>query len=143
MIRVLQENTCAPGDEVRATLSFRWPDEHFDAVMVELHRTNFGGRAFGNCIVLRGRVREPVLEVESSVSVNLVGTVPDWVRSGTYTCRYIRCHVPGRGWVILFENVRDVVLRVQTGPSLPPTAREGAEFLGLEIAVSDDECQKE
>ena len=143
MIHVSQENICAPGDEIRATLSFRWPDEHFDAVMVELHRTNFGGRAFGNCIVLQGRVREPVLEVESSVSVNLVGTVPDWVRAGTYTCRYVRCHVPGRGWVILFEDVRDVVLRVRTGSSLPPTVREGAEFLGLEIAVSDDECQKE
>jgi hypothetical protein len=143
VIRVLQENICAPGDEIRATLSFRWPHEHFDAVMVELHRTSFGGRAFGNCIVLRGSVREAVLEVESSVSVNLVGTVPDRVRSGTYICRYIRCHVPGRGWVILFENVRDVVLRVRTGPSLPPTAREGAEFLGLEVSASDNECPKE
>ena len=143
MIHVSQENICAPGDEIRATLSFRWPDEPFDAVMVELHRTNFGGTTFGNCIVLQGRVREPVLERESSVSLDLVGTVPDWVRSGTYTCRYVRCHVRGRGWVILFEDVRDVVLRVRSGPSLPPTAREGAEFLGLEIAVSDDECPKE
>jgi hypothetical protein len=143
VIHVSQEKICAPGDEIRATLSFRWPDEHFDAVMVELHRTNFGGRAFGNCIVLRGRVREPVLERESSVSLDLAGTVPHWVRSGTYTCRYVRCHVPGRGWVILFEDVRDVVLRVRPGRSLPPTVREGAEFLSLEIAVSDDECPKE
>jgi hypothetical protein len=142
-MRVLQVDICTPGDEVRATLSFRWPDEHFDAVMVELHRTSLGGPAFGNCIVLRGSVREAVLEVESSVAVNLVGTVPDRVRSGTYTCRYIRCHVPGRGWVILFENVRDVVLRVRTGPSLPPTAREGAEFLGLEVSASDKECPKD
>jgi hypothetical protein len=132
VIRVSQERTCAPGDEIRATLSFRWPDEHFDAVMVELHRTTFGGAAFGNCIVLRGRVRDPVLE-EPSVSVDLVGTIPGWVRSGTYTCRYVRCHVPGRGWVILFEDVRDVVLRVRTGPSARPTAREEAEFLGLEV----------
>ena len=139
MIHVSQEKSCAPGDEIRATLSFRWPDEHFDAVMVELHRTNFGGTTFGNCIVLQGRVREPVLERESSVSLDLVGTVPDWVRSGTYTCRYVRCHVPGRGWVILFEDVRDVVLRVRSGPSLPPTAREAAEFLGLEVSASDNE----
>jgi hypothetical protein len=143
VIRVLQENICAPGDEIRATLSFRWPHEHFDAVMVELHRASFGGTTFGNCIVLQGRVREPVLERESSVSLDLVGTVPDFVRSGTYTCRYVRCHVPGRGWVILFEDVRDVVLRVRTKPSLPPRVREGGEFLGLEIAVSDDECPKE
>ncbi len=133
MIRVSQERACAPGDEIRATLSFRWRGETFDAVMVELHRTSFGGTAFGNCIVLRGRVRKPVREEETSVSVDLVGTVPEWVRSGTYACRYVRCHVPGRGWVILFEDVRDVVLRVRTGPSVPPTAREGAEFLGLEV----------
>jgi hypothetical protein len=65
--------------------------------------------------------------------VDLVGTVPDRVRSGTYACRYVRCHVPGRGWVILFEDVRDVILRVRTGPSVRPAEREGAEILGLEV----------
>ena len=75
---------------------------------------------------------DPALE-ESSVSVDLVGTIPGWVRSGTYTCRYVRCHVPGRGWVILFEDVRDVILRVRAVPCARPTEREGAEFLGLEV----------
>ncbi len=68
-----------------------------------------------------------------SVSVDLVGTVSDWVRSGTCACRYVRCHVPGRGWVILFEDVRGVVLRVRTGPSVRSAETEGAEFLGLEV----------
>ena len=134
MIRVSQDKSCAPGDEIHATLSFRWPEEDFDAVMAELHRTSFGGSAYGNCIVLRGRVQKPAREEEPFVSVDLMGVVPESVRSGTYTCRYVRCHVPGRGWVILFEDVRDVVLRVRTGPSVPPaTAREGAEFLGLKV----------
>jgi hypothetical protein len=101
--------------------------------MVEFHRSNFGGRAFGNYIVLRGRVWEGVLEEQSFISVYLVGIVPDSVRPGTYVCRYVRCHVPGRGWVTLFENVPDVVLRVRTGPSVSPSAREGAEFLDLEV----------
>ena len=143
MIHVSQEKSCAPGDEIRATLNFRWPGKDFDAVTVEFHRTNFGGRAFGNYIVLRGRVRESVFEGESSVSVELVGTVREGVRCGTYTCRYVRCHVRERGWVILFEDVRDVVLRVRTGPSLPPTVREGAEYLSMEVAASDHKCPKE
>jgi hypothetical protein len=131
-MRALRDEPRAPGDELRATLSFRWPGKDFDAVRVAFHRTTFGGSAFGNCIMLRGRVPEPLLE-EPLVSVDLVGTVPDWVRPGTYVCRYVRCHVPGRGWVILFEDVRDVVLKVRTGLSVRPTEREGAEFLGLEV----------
>ena len=133
MIRVSQAKTCAPQDEIRATLSFRWRDENVDAVMVELHRTNFGGAAYGNRIVLRGQAREHFLEEDQSITVDLVGIVPGSVRSGTYTCKYVRCYVPERGWVILFEDVRDVALRVQTGPPVPPSAREGAEFLGLEV----------
>ncbi len=133
MIRVSQERACVPGDEIRATLCFRWPGEDVDAVMIELHRTSFGGSAYGNCIVLRGRVQKRTREEKPFVSVDLVGIVPDSIRSGKYTCRYVRCHVPGRGWVILFQDVRDVVLRVRAGPSVPPTAREGAEFLGLEV----------
>lgn len=133
MIRVSQERTYTPQDEIRAKLSFRWRDEKVGAVMVEFHRTNFGGAAYGNRIVLRGRAREHILEEGQAISVDLVGTVPDSVRSGTYTCQFVRCYVPERGWVILFEDVRDVVLRVQTRPSVPPAAREGAEFLGLEV----------
>jgi hypothetical protein len=132
VIRVSQERTYAPNDEIRATLSFRWQGENVDAVMIELHRTSFGGAAYGNRIVLRGRTRERALE-DQSISVDLAGIVPDSVRSGTYTCKYVRCYVPERGWVILFEDVHDVALRVQTGPPMPPSAREGAEFLGLEV----------
>lgn len=132
MIRVSQERPCAPGEEIRATLSFRWRGD-CDAVVVELYRTSFGGAAYGNRIVLRGRVRKRVPGEQPSVSVDLAGVVPDSVRPGTYVCRYVRCHVPERGWVILFEDVRDFVLRVQKGPPAPPSAREGAEFLGLEV----------
>ena len=44
MIRVSQEKVCAPQDEIRATLSFRWRDENVDAVMVDFQRTSFGGQ---------------------------------------------------------------------------------------------------
>ncbi len=64
---------------------------------------------------------------------NPEGVVPDWVRSGTYVCKYVRCLVPKRGWVTLFEDVRDVGLRVRRGPPAAPLGEEGAEFLALEV----------
>jgi hypothetical protein len=44
----------------------------------------------------------------------------------------VRCSVPGGGWVMLFEDVHQVTLRIRS-PVLPPPPRskEGAEFLGL------------
>ena len=50
MIDVTQDETYAPGDTIRAVLRFRW-DGEFDAVKVELHRTSFGGAAYGNPVV--------------------------------------------------------------------------------------------
>jgi hypothetical protein len=74
-----------------AVLRFRWEGE-FEAVKVELHRTTFGGIAYGNYIVLRSRnYRRVVEQGESYILVNLEGPVPDSVRPGTYECRYARC----------------------------------------------------
>jgi hypothetical protein len=133
MIDVTQDETYAPGDTIRAVLRFRWEGE-FEAVKVELHRTNFGGAAYGNRIVLQSRSHERVLEEgEPYTLVQLEGTVPETVRPGTYVCKYVRCLVPKRGWVILFEDVRDATVRVRRGPPVPPLTKEAAEFLGLEI----------
>ena len=133
MIDVAQDETYAPGDTIRAALRFRW-DGEFEAIMVELHRTTFGGAAYGNRIVLRSRNHRRVLEEGEAYSlVELEGTVPDTVRSGTYVCKYVRCLIPKRGWVILFEDIRDATVRVRRGPPLPPRTREAAEFLGLDI----------
>ncbi len=133
MISLAQRGSCTTGDAIRATLRFRWQSE-FEAVTVKLHRTTFGGAAYGNRIVLHSRGHRHILgDGEPYTSVQLEGVVPDSVRPGTYVCKYIRCLVPERGWVILFENVRDVIVRVQSVPFTPPLAIEGAEFLGLEV----------
>jgi hypothetical protein len=123
----------APGDTMRAVLRFRWEDE-FEAVKVELHRTTFGGAAYGNRIVLRSRHHERIVEERRPCIVaNLEGMVPDSVRPGTYECKYVRCLVPRRGWVVPFEDVRDVSLRVRSGPPASQLDEEGAEFLALEV----------
>ncbi len=134
MIDVEQDKTYALGDTIRAVLRFKWEGE-FEAVKVELHRTTFGGIAYGNYIVLRSRNHRRVVEQgESYILVNLEGRVPDSVRPGTYECKYVRCFVPKRGWVILFENLRDVSFRVRREePPAPPPSESGAEFLALEV----------
>ena len=106
MIDVTQDETYAPGDTIRAVLRFRWGSE-FEAVAVELHRTTFGRAADRNRIVLRSRNHRHVLEEgEPYTLVELKGTVPESVGSGTYVCKYVRCLIPKRGWVTLFEEVR-------------------------------------
>ena len=75
----------------------------------------------------------------SSVKENAVpwwssrGLLPETVRSGTHVCKYVRCLVPKRSWVTLFEDVHDATMRVRRGSFLPPPTREAAGFLGLEI----------
>lgn len=133
MIGLAQTGQCAPGDTIRATLRFRWQGE-VGAVKVELHRTRFGGAAYGNRIVLQSRDHRCLVEDgQPYTSVQLEGVVPDSIRPGTYVCKYVRCFVPERGWVILFENVHDVTVRVHSRPLIPPSTKEGAEFLGLEV----------
>jgi hypothetical protein len=133
MIEVAQDKTLASGTTIRAALRLRW-DAEFDATTVELHRTIFGGAAYGNRIVLRGRNQQRVLgEGEPYTLVEVEGTVPETVRPGTYVCKYVRCLIPERGWVILFEDIHDVTLRVRREPYVPPLSKEGAQFLGLEI----------
>jgi hypothetical protein len=133
MIDLVRKTAYAPGDTIRAVLRFRW-EEEFEAVMVEFHRTTFGGAAYGNRIVLRGRNHERTVEDERSCIVaNLEGIVPDQIRPGTYVCRYVRCFVPGRGWVILFENVYGASLSVRRRSPVALPGREGAEFLALEV----------
>jgi hypothetical protein len=133
MIDLAQKGAYAPGDTIRAVLRFRWEGE-LEAVTVELHRTKFGGAAYGNRIVLRSLSHERVDEDgRPCIVANLEGVVADWVRCGTYVCKYVRCFVPKRGWVTLFENIPDVSLRVRSGPPAAPLSEEGAEFLALEV----------
>jgi hypothetical protein len=130
-----EQRTYVRGETIRATLLVRWR-EQFDAVVMEFHKLHspFGGR-FGNRIELQSRSMKVINEEPSPyIEVDLEGRIPDWVNPGTYVCRQVRCTVPGGGWVILFEDVHQVTLRIRS-PVLPPPPRskEGAEFLGLEF----------
>jgi hypothetical protein len=133
MIDIEQDKTYAPSETMRAVLRFRWEGE-FEAVKVELHRTTFGGAAYGNRIVLRSKGHERVVEDgRPCIVAHLEGVVPDSVRPGTYVCKYVRCFVPRRGWVVLFEDVRDVSMRVRRASPASQLGEEGAEFLTLEL----------
>ncbi len=135
MVGPPEQRTYAHGQTIRATLLIRWREE-FDEAMVEFHKLHsLFGRAFGNLIVLQSQSQERIAEEpQPYTKVELEGVVPDWVGSGTYVCKYVRCFVPGRGWVTLFEDVHQVTLRVKgrIAPP-PPQGKEGAEFLGMEF----------
>lgn len=127
-----EQRTYARGDTIRATLLIRGRDD-FDAVVMEFHKLNspFGGR-FGNRIDLQSRTQRHITEEPKPyIEVDLEGLVPDWVNTGTYVCRYVRCSVPEGGWEILFEDIHQVRLRVRSTAPPPPRGKEGAEFLGL------------
>jgi len=129
-----EQRTYARGEPIRASLLVRWSYE-FDEAVVEFHKLHspFGG-AFGNRIELRSRNQEQIIEEPRQyIEVELEGVVPDWVMPGTYECKYVRCSVPGRGWVTLFEDVHQVTLRVRRIAPPPPRGKEGAEFLGMKF----------
>jgi|SRR5215212_7294642 hypothetical protein len=124
-----------PGDTIHAELRIRWSGT-FDEVVVTFLRlySPFGG-AFGDRIDLRGGYQEWVAEEESQpyTRVELEGEVPHEARTGTYACAFVRCFVPGSGWVTLFEKIPEVTLSVRRGAPPPPRSKEGAEFLGIEF----------
>jgi hypothetical protein len=135
MIDPPEQRTYARGETIHATLRVRWR-EQFDTIVMEFHKLHspFGGK-FGNRIELHSRHKEQIDEGPSPyIEVDLQGIVPDWANPGTYVCRYVRCSVPGGGWVVLFEDVHQITLRIRS-PVLPspPRSKEGAEFLGFEF----------
>ena len=87
-------------------------------------------RDLGEQISLEGEgVRRAVEGGESYASVELSGVVPGSIDPGTYHCRYVHFLVPGRGWVLVFENLH-LSIRVVDGP---PAHRErkGARLFGV------------
>jgi hypothetical protein len=129
-----EQRTYARGDTIRAILLIRWRDE-FDAVVLEFHKLHSPvGGAFGNRIELQSRsLKQIAEEPQPYTEVELKGVIPEWINPGTYVCRYVRCSVPGRGWVTLFEDVHQVTLRVRRMAPPSPQIKEGAEFLGIEL----------
>ncbi len=134
MIDPPEQRTYARGDTFHATLLIRWRDE-FDAVVLEFHKLYSPfSEAFGNRIELQSRSLKRIAEEpQPYTEVELEGMVPEWINPGTYVCRYVRCSVPGRGWVTLFEDLHQVTLRVRRMAPPAPQSKEGAEFLGIDF----------
>jgi hypothetical protein len=124
---------CQPGDRVGIELGFIWDSE---PRMVAAHFRKFVGsrysarRDLGEEISLEGgEVRHVVEGGERYASVELSGIVPGSIDPGTYSCRYVHFLIPGRGWVLVFENLH-LSIRVVNGPPAH-REREGARLFGV------------
>jgi hypothetical protein len=124
---------CRPGDRVGVELGFLWDSE---SRLVAAHFRRFVGSRYsarrdsGKQISLEsGQIRRVVEGSESYASVELSGVVPGSIDPGTYHCRYVHFLVPGRGWVLAFENLH---LSIRVVDGLPGhREREGARLFGV------------
>ena len=123
---------CLPGERVRAELGFRW-DAVPQVVQASFRKfvgSRFSARNLGRHIALEGReFSRRVEEGEAYTSVILEGVIPGSIDPGTYDCRYVHFLVPGRGWVLAFENPG---LSIKVVGGLPThREREGAQLFGM------------
>jgi hypothetical protein len=117
---------------VRVELGFRW-DAEPEAVVANFRKfvgSRYSSRNIGKQIALEGEeIRQLAEGNEAYTSVELSGVVPGSIAPGTYYCKYVHFLVPGRGWVLVFENV-DLSIRVVNGPPAH-REREGAWLYGV------------
>ncbi|HYZ04595.1 MAG TPA: hypothetical protein VE691_05855 [Rubrobacter sp.] len=66
---------------------------------------------------------------EAYISVELDGVIPGSIAPGDYYCKFVHFHTPGRGWVLVFENLH-LSIRVVAGPQAH-REREEARFFGF------------
>jgi hypothetical protein len=91
--------------------------------------SRFYARNKGKQIVLDGEeIRQVLEEDEAYTSVDLSGFVPGSIAPGTYYCKYVHYLVPGRGWVLVFENLH-LSIRVVDGLSGHREKEKGRIFL--------------
>ena len=121
-----------PGEKVRVELGSRWEGE-VSAVSVHFRRfvgSRYSARHLEPGISLVGKEPRRVVEGdETYVSVELEGVIPGSIDPGTYHCKFVHFHVPGRGWVLVFENLH-LSIRVVAGPQAH-REREGARLFGF------------
>ena len=55
--------------------------------------------------------------------------MPGSSAAGTYECKFVHLQVPGRGWVLMFENLH-LSIMVVDGPSAH-REKEGARHFGV------------
>jgi hypothetical protein len=123
---------CRPGERVRMELGFRW-DAMPQAVVGNFRKfvgSRYSARNIGKQIALEGKeIRQVVEGDEAYSSVVLSGVVPGSIAPGTYYCKFVHFLVPGRGWVLEFENLH---LSITVVDDLPAhREREGAYLYGV------------
>jgi hypothetical protein len=121
-----------PGERARIELGFNWEGE-LTAVSVHFRKfvgSRYSARHLGEQISLVGRETKRVAEGdEVYTSVELDGVIPGSIDPGIYHCKSVHFHVPGRGWVLVFENL-NLSIRVVAGPQAH-REKEGARLFGF------------
>jgi hypothetical protein len=121
-----------PGERVRAELGFNWEGE-LTAVTAHFRRfvgSRFSARHLEPGIALSGKEPRRVVEGdEAYISVELEGVIPGSIAPGDYNCKFVHFHIPGRGWILVFENLH-LSIRVMGGPQAH-REKEGASLFGF------------
>ena len=121
-----------PGERVRTELGFNWEGE-VTAVTAHFRRfvgSRFSARHLEPGIALVGKEPRRVVEGdEAYISVELEGVIPGSIVPGKYDCKFVHFDIPGRGWVLVFENLH-LSIRVIGGPQAH-REKEGVSLFGF------------
>jgi hypothetical protein len=121
-----------PGERVRTELGFDW-DGDLTAVTALFRKfvgSRYSTRHLRERIVLEGKEIRRIFEGDDLyTSVELEGVIPGSIDPGVYSCKLVHFHVPGRGWIPVFENLH-LSIRVVAGPQAH-REKEGARLFGF------------
>jgi hypothetical protein len=121
-----------PGEKVRVELGFQWEGTP-SAVTAHFRRfvgSRYSARRLEPHISLVGRdIRQGTEGEETYTSVELEGVIPGSIAPGTYECKSVHFQLPGRGWVLVFENLH-LSITVVNGPSAH-REKEGVRLFGV------------
>ena len=127
-----------PGEKVRVELGFQWDGSSSwtpSAATAQFRRfagSRYSARRLGPHISLVGReFRQGAEGEETYTSVELEGVIPGSSAAGTYECKSVHFQVPGRGWVLVFENLH-LSITVVNGPSTH-REKQGARLFGVRL----------
>jgi hypothetical protein len=121
-----------PGEKVRVELGFQWESTP-SAITAHFRRfvgSRYSARRLEPPISLVGReIRQGTEGEETYTSVELEGVIPGSIAPGTYECKSVYFQLPGRGWVLVFENLH-LSITVVNGPSAH-REKEGVRLFGV------------
>ncbi len=128
----VMEMAYLPGERVRTELGFNWEGEltAVTAHFREFVGSRYSARHLGAQISLEGKEIRRVAEGDDLyTSVELEGVIPGSIDPGTYYCKFVHFHVPGRGWILVFENLH-LSIRVVDSPHAH-RENEGVRLFGF------------